>query len=57
MPLRRLSVIMKSGTEAQKKMAENIAPVRKTGNRLLCVLLIGNTAVRDVCRACLWMPF
>jgi hypothetical protein len=40
-----LTVLLESGTEQDKINATKIAPLRSTGNRLLCVLLITNTAV------------
>ena len=40
-----LNVVLQSGSEADKVRAAKIAPLRATGNRLLCVLLITNTAV------------
>jgi len=40
-----LQVIIQSGSPQQQKQALALQPIRKTGNRLLCVLLIGNTAV------------
>merc|ERR1712166_403901 len=40
-----LSVVIESGTDKDKERAAKIAPLRSTGNRLLCVLLITNTAV------------
>ena len=40
-----LSVVLESGTDKDKERAAKIAPLRSTGNRLLCVLLITNTAV------------
>ena len=44
----RLQVICQRGTEAQKGQALQLMPIRKTGNLMLCVLLIGNTAVRHL---------
>jgi metal transporter CNNM len=43
--LTMLQVILESGSEIDKKRAAKITPLRSTGNRLLCVLLITNTAV------------
>ena len=40
-----LTVVLQSGSEKDKERAAKIAPLRSTGNRLLCVLLITNTAV------------
>ena len=40
-----LGVVMQSGTDKDKARARKIEPIRKTGNQLLCMLLIGNTAV------------
>ena len=38
-------VIIESGSEADKKHAAIIEPIRRNGNLLLCVLLVGNTMV------------
>lgn len=40
-----IEVVKRSGTPADKARAQKIEPIRKTGNQLLCMLLIGNTAV------------
>lgn len=42
-----LQVLQESGTEAEKRSATKILPLRKRGNFLLCTLLIGNTAVNS----------
>lgn len=38
-------MIIESGSEADKKHAAIIEPIRRNGNLLLCVLLVGNTMV------------
>eukprot|EP00035_Acanthoeca_spectabilis_P000948 m.76439 g.76439 ORF g.76439 m.76439 type:complete len:412 (+) comp10529_c0_seq1:31-1266(+) len=43
----RLRIVGKSGTEAQKKWARMIYPIRKNGNYLLCVLLVGNVLTNN----------
>lgn len=40
-----LQILAEGGDEEEKKYAKKIMPVRKTGNRLLCTLLLGNTLV------------
>jgi metal transporter CNNM len=40
-----IEVVKRSGTPADKARAQKIEPIRKTGNQLLCMLLIGNTGV------------
>jgi metal transporter CNNM len=40
-----IEVVKRSGSPKDKARAEKIEPIRKTGNQLLCMLLIGNTAV------------
>mmetsp|Transcript_12509 Transcript_12509/g.18679 ORF Transcript_12509/g.18679 Transcript_12509/m.18679 type:complete len:613 (+) Transcript_12509:22-1860(+) len=43
-----LDIVQKSGTEAEKKYANGLIPLREKGNLLLCTLLLGNTAVNAV---------
>eukprot|EP00927_Polykrikos_kofoidii_P008615 TRINITY_DN13590_c0_g3_i1.p1 TRINITY_DN13590_c0_g3~~TRINITY_DN13590_c0_g3_i1.p1 ORF type:complete len:635 (-),score=99.10 TRINITY_DN13590_c0_g3_i1:72-1916(-) len=40
-----LELTIRSGTKSEKKWAKAILPLRRTGNLLLCSLLLGNTAV------------
>eukprot|EP00894_Picocystis_sp_ML_P001147 jgi/Pico_ML_1/51664/g239.t1 len=40
-----LQILAEGGDEREKQYAKKIMPVRKTGNRLLCTLLLGNTLV------------
>lgn len=42
-----LQVIMKCGSEAEKRHARAIAPVRQRGNYLLCSILFSNTLVNS----------
>eukprot|EP00741_Cyanophora_paradoxa_P016861 tig00020943_g16285.t1 len=43
----QLEIIMRTGTELERKYASAIYPVRKKGNLLLCTLLIGNMFVNN----------
>ena len=40
-----IEVVKRSGSPKDRARATKIEPIRKTGNQLLCMLLIGNTAV------------
>lgn len=42
-----LQIVMKGDHKELARCAEQIAPVRMTGNQLLCTLLLGNTAVNS----------
>ena len=42
-----LQIIMKTGSKNERKYASKIAPIRKTGNFLLCSLLLGNVLVNN----------
>eukprot|EP00041_Stephanoeca_diplocostata_P014188 m.255447 g.255447 ORF g.255447 m.255447 type:complete len:392 (-) comp19615_c0_seq8:572-1747(-) len=43
----RLKIVAKSGTPQMKKFAKIIYPIRRNGNYLLCVLLIGNVLTNN----------
>uniref|UniRef100_A0A7S2XFU7 CNNM transmembrane domain-containing protein n=1 Tax=Lotharella oceanica TaxID=641309 RepID=A0A7S2XFU7_9EUKA len=43
-----LEIVLGSGTEAEKRYAKGLLPLRKQGNLLLCTLLLGNTAVNAI---------
>ena len=42
-----LQIIMKTGSKNERKYASKIAPIRQTGNFLLCSLLLGNVLVNN----------
>jgi metal transporter CNNM len=44
-----LELLIKAGDERQAKYAKRIEPVRKSGNQLLCTLLLTNVAVSCCC--------
>ena len=45
---KELSVVMKVGSEDEKRWASKIYPLRKQGNLLLCSVLLGNVLVNTV---------
>jgi len=43
-----LKIVIESGKYSDKKNAKKIYPIRKRGNLLLCVLLLGNVSVNSL---------
>ena len=43
-----LLTLRKSGTKKQQNYAENLLPIRKNGNRILCTLLLSNVAFNSL---------
>jgi len=44
----QLEIVAESGSERDKRCAKVIMPVRRSGNLLLCTLLLGNVAVNSL---------